>query len=169
MNALNRFSSITLAVLIGVFAAQAPANAQIGPDPNNKPHHARIVGLWDVDVTITNCATGDPLFPPFPAMHKYERGGTGQVVPATSPSALSAHMLVWSYAGNNQYQTAMKMFRFDGAGNYIGWVEVISEAEINPAGDEYEGSGVAEFFNPAGDVVATSCPIFTGTRFTGES
>jgi hypothetical protein len=168
MNVLYRFSSITLAALLGVFAAQAPAHAQIGPEPNKNARQSRLVGLWDVDVTVTDCANGAPLFS-FGAMHKYERGGTGQVVPATNPSALSAHMLVWNYAGGDQYQTAMKMWRFDGAGNYIGWVEVISEVGIDESAYEYEGSGIAEFYNAAGVVVATSCPVFTGTRFTGAS
>lgn len=168
MNALNRFGSITLAALIGVSAMQATAYAQIGPDPNNRARHARIVGLWDVDVTITNCANGTPLFS-FPAMHKYELGGTGQVVPATNPGALSAHMVVWSYAGYDQYQTAMKMFRFDGTGAYIGWVEVVSDVAINQDADEYEGTGTANFYNAAGVLQMTTCPVFSGTRFTGES
>lgn len=167
MNGLTRISGIALAALIGVFATQTTAQAQVGPDPNSNARHSRIVGLWNVDVTITNCGNGAPLFS-FKAMHKFEKGGTGQVVPATNPSALSAHMLVWNYAGYNEYQTAMKMFRFDGAGNYIGWVEVVSEAAINEDADEYEGSGLAKFYDTAGNVVAASCPVFSGTRFTGE-
>jgi len=170
MIALNRFSSITLAALIGLSAMHATAYAQIGPDPNGKARHARIVGLWDVDVTITNCANGEPLFPSFPAMHKYEQGGTGQVVPGSNnPSLLSAHMMVWNYAGYDQYQTAMKMFRFDGAGAYIGWVEVVSDVAINEDADVYEGSGIADFYNAAGSLQMTTCPVFSGTRFTGES
>jgi len=168
MNGLTRISSITLATLIGMSAIQTTAYAQIGPDPNNKARHARIVGLWDVNVTITNCAGAPAGPPPFRAMHKYEQGGTGQVVPATNPSALSAHMLVWNYAGNDQYQTAMKMFRFNG-GVYDGWVEVVSEVEINEYADVYEGWGEATFYDKDGNFVMKSCPEFSGTRFTGES
>ena len=166
MNSLTRISGIALAALIGVFATQTTAQAQIGPDPHSKARHSRIVGLWDVDVDITNCS-GTTLFS-FHAMHKYEQGGTGQVVPATNPGALSAHMLVWNYAGFDQYQTAMKMFRFNG-GAYDGWVEVVSEVSMNDYADEYEGRGEAKFYDKDGNFQSnlTTCPVFSGTRFTG--
>ena len=167
MNALTRYSSMTLGALIGVFGAQAPTQAGVGPDPNDNGRHSRIVGLWDVTATITRCDNGATLFS-FPAMHKYELGGTGQVVPATDPGALSAHMLAWSYAGDDQYQWVMKMFRFDGVGAYIGWVEVTSDVSIDADGFELEGAGIARFYDTAGNVVAASCPVLTGTRFNGD-
>ena len=167
MNSLTRILSITLAALIGVFAAQSAAEAGIGPESKSKARPSRIVGLWDVAVEITNCS-GTTLFS-FPAMHKYEQGGTGQVVPGSNnPGLLSAHMLVWNYAGYDQYQTAMKMFRFDGTGAYIGWVEVVSDVAINEDADKYEGSGTADFYNAAGVMQMTTCPVFSGTRFTGQ-
>ena len=58
---------------------------------------------------------------------------------------------------------------FDGNGNYIGWTVVTSEVSLSDDANEYTGSGVAQFFDPAGNPVGGSCPTFTGTRFTGES
>lgn len=167
MKHLKKLVGMVPVLLTGILLTQATAYAQIGPDPNSNARHSRIVGLWDVTVTITHCASGAPLFT-FPAMHKYEAGGTGQVVPATNPARLSAHMVVWSHAGGNDYQTSMKMFQFDGSGNYTGWVIVTSEVSIDEAAEAYEGSGVAEFYNTAGNLVGGSCPVFTGTRYTGE-
>jgi hypothetical protein len=167
MKSLNRVIGIVAALLIGTFVAQATAQAQIGPDPQTNARHSRIVGLWDVQVTVNTCAGGIPIAG-FLALHKYELGGTGQVVPATNPASLSAHMMIWNHAGGNDYQTSMKMYRFDGAGNAIGWVVVTSEVSINEAADEYTGSGMAEFFDAAGNLVGASCPSFVGPRFTGE-
>ena len=167
MNCMKRVFGMPAAVLVGAMFVQSTAWAQIGPDPNSNAHQSRIVGLWDVEVTITHCASGTPLFR-FPAIHKYERGGTGQVVPATNPAGLSAHMLVWSHAGGYDYQMAMKMFRFDGTGNYIGWTVLTSELSLSNDANEYAGSGIAEFFDTDGNPVGGSCPIFSGTRFTGE-
>ena len=167
MNRMKRIFGIAAVVLVGAFSVQATAWAQIGPDANSNARQGRIVGLWDVQVTITRCDNGTPLFT-FPALHKYERGGTGQVVPSTNPAALSAHMVVWNHAEGNDYQTAMKMFRFDPDGNYIGWTVVTSEVSLSADGNEYEGSGVAEFFDTGGNPVGGSCPTITGTRFTGE-
>jgi hypothetical protein len=169
MNRLNKVFRIAGALLIGMLATQATAYAQIGPDPDTMGRASKIVGLWDVEAAITRCDTGDALFT-FPALHKYERGGTGQVVPATNPAGLSAHMVVWNFAGGKDFQTAMKMFQFDATGIPIGWVVVTSEVSINEDADEYVGSGVAEFFDMNGDPTGVvTCPVFTGTRFTGET
>ncbi len=165
MKRLNGFGRLTAAVLLGTLLAQSAAFAQTGPDPRTLPRDSRIVGVWDVTVTVTNCA-GFALFE-FPAMHKYELGGTGQVVPATDPTALSAHLMVWNNIGGNRYGTSMKMFRFDGDGNYIGWIVVTSEVSVNRAANSYAGSGVAEFYDANGNQVAASCPQFAGTRLSG--
>jgi hypothetical protein len=62
---------------------------------SKKSRPNRIVGVWDVVVTIHDCSTGDALFT-FPALHKYELGGTAQTVPG-GPGALSlsAHVGTW--------------------------------------------------------------------------
>lgn len=168
MKCLKRVVRVTAALLMVSLVTLPTVHAQIGPDPHSNARQSRIVGAWDVEVTITRCDNGAPLFR-FPALHKYERGGTGQVVPATDPAALSAHVMVWNHAGGNNYQTAIKMFQFDGDGNYVGWVVVTSEVSIDDGGNEYTGSGVAQFFNTAGNLVGGSCPLFSGIRFTGES
>jgi len=92
--------------------------------------HNRIVGLWDVEVNVFNCSTGVPLAS-FRGLHKYELGGTAQVVPATNPATLSAHMGIWRHVQQNDYQLAFKMFRFDGAGGNIGWIIVKNNVAIN--------------------------------------
>ena len=124
----------------------------------------RIVGVWETQVTILNCSTGDPIAN-FRGLNKYELGGTGQVVPATNPAALSAHMSIWSYVSGNDYQLAFKMFRFDAAGNYIGWVIVRFNVAINDEATELTASGLAELFDSNGNSVGMSCPTFNGTRF----
>jgi hypothetical protein len=167
MKRMNSVIGITAALLIGTFVTQATAYAQIGPDPQTNARHSRIVGLWDVVVTNTNCATGATLTA-FPALHKFELGGTGQVVPSTNPTGLSAHMMIWSHVESNDYLMAIKMFRFDAVGTNIGWVVLNFEVSINEDADEYSGSGIAQVFDAAGNQVGGSCPSLVGTRFTGE-
>lgn len=166
MKRLNKNIGIFTALLITTLFMQLTAFAQIGPEAKNNARHNRIVGLWDVDVTVTHCTLGFEIAN-FKGLHKYELGGTGQVVPATNPAGLSAHMMIWNHAGGNDYQMSMKMFRFDPSGNYIGWMVLTNEITINEAADEYAGSGIAEVFNAAGVLVAQTCPTFVGTRFTG--
>jgi hypothetical protein len=127
--------------------------------------HNRIVGLWDVQVTVLNCSTGAQIAT-FPALHKYELGGTAQVVPGgNNPTGLSAHMGIWQPVRKNQYQLTFKMFRFDGAGTNIGWVVAENDIAISEDATAYAGSGRAEFFDSNGNSQGASCPTFTGTRF----
>jgi hypothetical protein len=155
----NSMLGTVMALVMLVGGMQTIASAQSVNARDN-----RIVGLWDVHVTISNCSTGAPLTN-YRGLHKYELGGTGQVVPATNPAALSAHMSIWSYVRENEYQLVFKMFRFDSAGNNIGWIIVRNNVAINEDATEYAGSGKAEIFDSNGNIVGTSCPVFTGTRF----
>jgi hypothetical protein len=159
MKATRSMLSKVLALLLLVGGMQTIASAQ-----STDARDSRIVGVWDVQVTVTNCSTGATLGN-FRALHKYELGGTGQVVPATNPAALSPHVSVWEPIEKNVYRMTFKMFRFDAAGNNTGWVIVRNNVAINEDATEYAGSGKAEIFDFNGNVVGASCPAFTGKRF----
>lgn len=123
----------------------------------------RIVGIWDVQATVRNCTTGAQIAS-FQALHKYESGGTGQVVPATNPALLSAHMSIWNQGRHRgDYYMTFKMFRFDSAGNNTGYVVVKNNISIDD--DEYSGFGEARVFDINGNQIGMSCPSFSGTRF----
>jgi hypothetical protein len=128
-------------------------------------HDNRIVGLWDVQVNNFICGTAVSVAC-FRGLHKFERGGTAQVVPATNPALLSAHMGIWRHVERNKYKLDFKMFRFDANGNNIGWTVVKANVAINENATGYAGSGQAEVFDANGNKVGMSCPAFTGTRFS---
>lgn len=167
MNHLNKFVGIAITLLIGLFLAQGAVYAHSDKEQKTKARPGRIVGIYDVDVVVEDCTTGATLAT-FRAMHKYEFGGTGQIVPATSPVALSEHSMIWNHVRGNDYRSAAKMFRFDTAGNNIGWVVIRNDVSISHNSNSYSGYGVAEIFNSDGVMVGASCPSFSGTRFTGE-
>jgi hypothetical protein len=152
-----------LPLLMLVIGVQTTVSAQSVKAHNNNARHNRIVGVWDVEVAVLDCTTGTELAT-FPGLHKYELGGTAQVVPATNPAAQSAHMGIWRPVRKNEYQLTFKMFRFDTAGKYIGWTVVKNDIAISEDGSEYTGSGVAELFDPNGNSVGKSCPTFAGMR-----
>ena len=128
-------------------------------------HDKRIVGLWDVQVNNFICGTSVSVAS-FRGLHKFELGGTAQVVPATNPALLSAHMGIWRHVEKNKYKLDFKMFRFDADGNNIGWTVVKANVAINENAAGYAGSGQAEVFDADGNKVGMSCPAFTGTRFS---
>lgn len=160
---LKRIFGATIMLLAAMIIMQGAVSAQ-DSDPKTNARHNRIVGLWDVQATNKNCADGTTLAS-FRALHKYELGGTAQVVPATNPARLSSHVGVWNWVDDNNYQLAFKMFRFDATGNNIGWVVVRNNVSISEDGTEYTGSGRAETFDSSGTSLGVTCPSFTGTRF----
>jgi hypothetical protein len=165
MSRIVRRAGLAGAMLVGALLIQSTLANDIRPDPRTHARHDRIVGLWDVDVAVGQC--GGPLGPPFQALHQYHLGGTGQVVPSSSPTALSAHLLVWKHVGGNRYEASMKFYRYDANGVAVGFNIITNELVLNDEGDEYAGSGVAEFFTIDGQFQFAVCPQFVATRFTG--
>ena len=133
-------------------------------DASTNARQNRIVGVWDVQVTTRNCTTGAPLIT-FRALHKYELGGTGQVLPALNPALFQTQLSVWSYVQANDYQQATKSFRFDAAGNNTGWGIVRNNVSINDDATEYVGSGRTEFFDSNGNILFSNCHTIVGTPF----
>jgi hypothetical protein len=163
---LKRIFGITFTLFMAMIIMQGAVSAQ-DSDPKTNARHDRIVGVWDIQNSLFNCDTGAPIGG-FSALHKYELGGTGQVVPATNPAALSAHMMVWNWVQDNDYQFAIKLFRFNTAtGAAIAYTVIRGNVSINEDATEYTGSGRAETFDLNGNPlpVPAVCPSFTGTRF----
>lgn len=159
MNSRRKFGTLALLlILIGGWQTSASAESV-------HSHDNRIVGLWDVQVNNFICGTSVSVAS-FRGLHKYELGGTAQVVPATNPALLSAHMGIWRHVEKNKYKLDFKMFTFDADGNNIGWVVIRAKVAINENATGYAGSGQAEVFDADGNKVGMSCPAFTGTRFS---
>jgi hypothetical protein len=147
----------TVLVLFLVICINTVASAD-----SKKSRANRIVGVWDVQVTVHDCSTGDALVS-FPGLHKYELGGTAQVVPGGSgPTGLSAHMGIWDNVSKNNYQLTFKMFTFDPDGNNVGYIIVRSNVSINEDATQYSGWGQASFYDVNGNLLGMSCPSFTG-------
>jgi len=100
-------------------------------------------------------------------MHKFELGGTGQVVPAALTPMNPAHLMVWEYLGDNTYSSAFKFFRYNLSGELQGSMVLTNEVWVSEDGMEYGGYGIAEQFDLNGDPTGVPlCPVFSGTRFT---
>lgn len=163
MNRMNRVFGLTSLLIISLVLMQTTLYAS---DSNSDARKDRIVGLWDVEVAIANCVTGAPMGS-FLALHKFELGGTGQVVPTSSPTALSAHMMIWNHVQKDDYEMSVKFYRFSPTGTFIGWVVLTNDVSIDKSANYYSGSGVAEFFDADGIFQFASCPSLVGTRFNG--
>ena len=165
MNRMNRIIGIATALSIGILVTYGTAFAAAGSNPLATAKSSRIVGVWDVTVDLYNCDSG-ALMGSFPAMHKFELGGTGQVVPAGNSPVVPVHMMVWEYLGNNTYSSIFKFFRYNAEG-VIGTTVLTNEVWVSEDGMEYGGSGISELYDLNGNWVGVAgCPSISGTRFT---
>jgi hypothetical protein len=165
MKRLNRITAIAAALSLGILVTYGTALAETGSNPLTNAKGSGIVGVWDVTVDLYNCDSG-AYINSFPAMHKFELGGTGQVVPAGNSPTIPVHMMVWEYLGNNTYSSVFKFFRYN-AGGLIGTTVLTNEVWISEDGMEYGGSGISELYDLNGNLVGIAgCPSLSGTRFT---
>lgn len=166
MKHLNRIIGIATGLSIGILVTYGTAFAQTGSNPLTNAKGSKIVGVWNVTVDLYNCNTG-AFITSFPAMHKFELGGTGQVVPAGSSPTIPVHMMVWEYLGNNTYSSVFQFYRYDFTG-LIGTTLLTNEVWVSDDGTEYGGSGISELYDLDGNRVGIAgCPSISGTRLTG--
>lgn len=125
----------------------------------------KLVGTWDVQVTIRNCQTGAAIRT-FASVGTFMSGGT--LIDSTSgipPALRNPGQGVWNHEGGRNYRFKFKSFSFDASGNFTGWTIIQHEANLNHGGDDYESAGTAEVYNPSGVLVFTGCSTTTATRF----
>lgn len=125
----------------------------------------RIVGTWDVQVTIRNCQTGAAIRT-FPSTTSYLSGGVYLESTSGIPQALKTPgQGVWSRSSGRTYRLSFKSFNFDAGNNFTGWQIVRQQVTLNHRGDESESAGTVEVYAPNGNLVFTGCSTATATRF----
>lgn len=153
--------SLLTAAAVGLALVHSPARA--GTD-------AGLAGVWNVRVTLTNCATGEPL--PFPgatfdALAVFDRDGTMHDTNANSPLVRSSAFGAWRRVSDQVYKFAFKHFRFDSAGaTPIGSNIVRHRLVLAKNGKSYSSKGTAEFYDVSGiRMLPDGCSESTATRF----
>jgi hypothetical protein len=179
---LKTIGGAALAILLLAISAQIWVSAQdINNEQTNNKHtqensfgqndDEKIVGTWDVQVTIRNCQTGAPIRT-FPSLTTFMSGGT--LIDSTSgiPQALKTpgHG-VWNQEFGN-YRFSVKSFSFDANGNYTGYTIIRHQVNLIfrrfarlQEVEEYESSGTAQVYAPNGNLVFNGCSTTTATRF----
>jgi hypothetical protein len=154
----------TALALLMIAGGIQPVSAQ---EPPVEPRGFGIVGTWDAEVTLLNCTTGVPLFPPGRSLVSYVQGGTFiEEASGTPPSMRYPGLGVWMHVRARTYALAFKVFQYNADGTSNGKIVVVTEVEHN-LDDTLTSSGSVRLFNAAGDLTATLCVSTTGTRFTG--
>ena len=173
---VKTISRAAFAILMMTMIAQVRVSAQdvetegqgkdqTQEDLSSRRSNARIVGTWDVQVTIRVCQTGAAIRT-FPSIGTFNFGGTTLDSTSGIPQSLKTPgQGVWNYIGGRDYRFKFKSFSFDASGNFTGWTIINHRATLNRWTDEYESAGTAEVYSPTGVLLFTGCATTTAVRF----
>ena len=152
------------AILATVLLAAAP------PIASGSGKADRIEGVWLAKVTLTNCATGEPL--PFPgatfdAMGMFAEGGAFHDTNVMPSLTRSATFGTWQRVRDRVYRFAFRHFNFDSTGTLpTGSTVVRHRVVLAPDGKSYRSQGTAEFYDVSGiRMLPDGCSKSTATRF----
>jgi hypothetical protein len=135
-----------------------------------------IEGTWGVVVTLTNCATGNPLpLPPFKSLVTFLRGGAilesaGSL--AFAPNQRSMGHGRWSPLTQHRYaQHVVALILFDSnpqtvPPTFAGWQTIDHEVTLTDA-DSFTSIGTTAFVNSSGQLYREGCSTAVGQRFRG--
>ena len=153
-------ASLTILVLAVFALVGVSAKAKNGNEQG-------LVGSWDVQVTIRDCASGTPLFG-FPAAMTFNRGGTMQESDLGGPGLvrLNGHG-VWRHQTGREYSSAFRWLNFNPDRTFAGTSVVRQAISLGPDGDTFTSTDTVEVLDANGNVIpnAGSCATETGTRF----
>jgi len=157
--------SLSLALVLS--AASAASAEQSGTEART------LQGVWYVQVTIRDCATGAALAPPVHSLVTFAAGGTlhesvggGGFAPGQRTDGHGT----WAHKGGQTYdQRFVSLINFSttpgpGPGFEAGWMKVQHTVEIIDA-DHIESAGSNSFYRWNGELYRTGCSTATGTRF----
>ena len=132
-----------------------------------------VQGVWQVQVTIRDCASGAALAPPVNSLVTFAAGGTLHESVSGggfTPGQRSDGHGTWTHKGGHTYdQRFVALINFattpgPGPGFEAGWMKVQHSVEIIDA-DHTESVGTNRFYRLNGEVYRTGCSTATGTRF----
>lgn len=128
-----------------------------------------LVGTWQVSVTLHNCQTKAPIGAPFDSLLTFAEGGTLTESTANAmffPAIRGPGQGVWSRSRHRGQYTAASIAFITMNGMLVKSQKITQSIEMGPGSDVFLTPQAAiEFFDPAGNVIATGCASAVGRRF----
>lgn len=161
------------AVMLSMGGAVATSAASVASAQQSGSQARTVEGVWHVEVTVRNCATGLASAPPVNSLVTFAAGGTLRESVGGGgflPGQRSDGHGTWSHTGGQTYdQRFVVMINFatapgPGPGFEAGWMKVHHTVTMIDA-DHIESAGTNSFYRLNGDEYRTGCSTATGTRF----
>lgn len=161
------------AVMLSVGLALVLSAANAASAQQSAAQARTLQGVWYVQVTIRDCATGVALAPVVNSLVTFAAGGTLHESVGGggfAPGQRSDGHGTWAHRGGQSYdQRFVSMINFasapgPGPGFEAGWIKVQHTVTMIDA-DHTESTGTNSFYRLNGEVYRTGCSTATGTRF----
>jgi hypothetical protein len=121
-------------------------------------------GTWRVEITLRNCATGQPVQNPFPALASFARGGTVTTADGgLSPAVRGTGLGVWWRLPEGIFVAVTEAFLFNG-GVRTGVQRIVQEIEVAAGHEEFNARVSSDILDVNGNVVAAGCATSIGRR-----
>jgi hypothetical protein len=166
-NVGRRAVVLSMGLALVLWAGSAASAQQSGAQART------VQGVWLVQVTVRNCATGVALAPPVNSLVTFAAGGTLRESVSGggfAPGQRSDGHGTWTHTGGQSYdQRFIMMINFatapgPGPGFEAGWMTVQHTVTMIDV-DHIESAGTNSFYRLNGEVYRTGCSTATGTRF----
>lgn len=161
------------AVMLSMSAAFVLSAASAASAQQSAAQAATVQGVWYVQVTVRDCATGVAVAPAVNSLVTFAAGGTLQESVgggSFAPGQRSDGHGTWTHNGGQTYdQRFVARINFatapgPGPGFEAGWIKVQHTVTMVDA-DHIESAGTNGFYRLNGEVYRTGCSTATGTRF----
>jgi len=151
----------TLTSVLGLMALLICATSAIAG--NSSPQDGgggRLVGLWETEVTVTNCQ--GVTLKTLEAYTTYHQDGT---LSNTDTNGLTGPGSgTWQNLGEGSFSSTIRSFSFDANGINTGEGKITQMIQMAPDKMSFTGTATVEIFDVNGNLVATLCASGVATR-----
>jgi hypothetical protein len=151
----------TLTSVLGLMALLICATSAIAGNSSPKDGGGgRLVGLWETEVTVTNCQ--GVTLKTLEAYTTFHQDGT---LNNTDTNGLTGPGSgTWKNLGGGSYSSTIRSFSFDANGINTGEGVITQTIQLAPDGMSSPGTATVEIFDVNGNLVATLCASGVATR-----
>lgn len=160
---LSFLAAATLAVLPGI-GSSTSASIGNGLPPSWLPAPLRLAGVWDVNVTLRDCTSGNAMVT-FPAMNQYGADGSSIEFGVNMPPSLRYPSLgTWRFSGQRSYSSQFSFFRFNPDGSYAGTQDVKRSITLSNDANQFTSVASVSIYDPQHHLVKSGCATEAGVR-----
>jgi hypothetical protein len=157
---LKSVGATTLPAVVAVILAQActsstSAQSNDSTDP--------IEGLWNSQVTITDCQTSAVLRQ-FRAMNMFIHGGTLTDTDVQPPTTHGPAFGTWQGSGGSRYTSMFQFFRYNPDGSFAGANKVTRTITLSVDGTGFTSTIAVDVEDPTGTTLSSACGTESATR-----